>query len=96
MDDILVFSKTLEEHKVHIDRLMERMKEWKLYAHPEKCEFFCTQVEYLGLGIHADGVFITEASKKAIQKWQVPTPNQRNKKQNRKPNKDGKLPFVPF
>ena len=76
--------------------LLTRMKEWDLYAHPEKCDFFNTHIEYLGLGIHDKGLYITDATKETIQSWEIPRPNMRNKKQNRKPNADGKTAIRTF
>ena len=40
MDDILVFSDSIEAHERHLNQLFERMKEHKLYAHPDKCELY--------------------------------------------------------
>ena len=47
MDDVLIFSKDMESHQKHIDMVLNRMREHQLYAHPEKCEFFKTEIEYL-------------------------------------------------
>ena len=97
MDDILIYAKDYEDMEQKLDKLFQRMRETRLIAHPEKCEFFCEKLEYLGLGIYADGVFITDQSKEAISKWEVPNvPNQRNKKQNRRPNVDGKTSIRTF
>jgi len=48
LDDILVFSKTPEEHEVHLQKVLEILQENKLYANPKKCSFFQTKIEYLG------------------------------------------------
>ena len=96
MDDILIFSESVEEHQVHLDKLFERMKEYKIYAHPGKCEFFTAKVEFLGLGIYSEGVFITEASKQAIKAWEIPRPFAQVKKANRKINPDGKTSLRTF
>ena len=96
MDDILIFSKDIETHHKHLDLFLERMKKHNLYAHTDKCEFYRTRIEYLGLGIHENGIFITDASKEAIRNWQIPKPNQQNKKQNRRANPDGKTSIRTF
>ena len=88
MDDIIVYSKSVEEHYEHLRKLFTRMREWKLYAHPEKCEFFRSELEYLGIGISAQGIRITDTSREAISKWELPQPNQRNKKNNANLSKD--------
>ena len=49
LNDILIFTKTREEHR-HIVRLvLEQLCQHQLYLKPEKCEFEQTQVEYLGV-----------------------------------------------
>ena len=55
MDNIIIYSKS-EEHYQHLRILFKTMRKWKLYAHPEKCEFFKDQLEYLGIGISAKGI----------------------------------------
>ena len=96
MDDILIFSKTVEEHKEHLDKVFERMREQSLYAHPEKVELYRTEMTYLGYGLNAKGVYITDESKEAISNWDIPKPNAPNKKGNRKPNPDGKTAIRTF
>ena len=48
LDDILVFSKTLEEHEEHVRKVLARLRESKLYAKLSKCELFKQEVEFLG------------------------------------------------
>lgn len=96
MDDVLIFSKTKEEHIEHVEKVFQRMREKELYAHPDKCEFLCDNVWYLGLGISPDGTFISDVTKDAIRKWEVPKPGQKNKKGNRKANPDGKTAIRTF
>ena len=56
LDDILIFSNTLQEHIQHIRRTLERLREAKIYARLHKCEFFRTKVEYLGFDVSPQGV----------------------------------------
>jgi len=51
LDDILIFTKTEEEHKQAVWRVLEILAEHKLFFHPEKCEFHWKQIKYLGLVI---------------------------------------------
>ena len=51
---------------------------------------------YLGLGISADGVYITDATKETIRDWPTPKPFQKVKKGNRKMNPDGKTSIRTF
>ncbi|GJV17716.1 putative reverse transcriptase domain-containing protein [Tanacetum coccineum] len=48
IDDILIYSKTREEHEVHLGLVLELLKEEKLYAKFSKCEFWLREVQFLG------------------------------------------------
>ena len=56
LDDILVYSKNDEDHKQHVQQVLQRLRENQLYARPSKCIFFTGTVEYLGHVIRPDGV----------------------------------------
>jgi hypothetical protein len=56
LDDILIFTKDLEEHRRITDRVLGRLAEHQLYLRPEKCEFEKTRIEYLGLIISENRV----------------------------------------
>jgi hypothetical protein len=47
-DDILIFSKTIEEHVNHIRQVLDVLRKEKLYANIEKCTFYTDQVAFLG------------------------------------------------
>ena len=51
LDDILIFTKDLEEHRRITQQVLRRLAEHELYLRPEKCEFEKTRIEYLGLVI---------------------------------------------
>lgn len=55
-DDILIYSKTWEEHLRHIDEILGIMESQFLYAKASKCEFGMTEILYLGHMISAKGV----------------------------------------
>ncbi len=48
MDDILIFSKTEEEHLIHVRMVLEAFKHHRLYAKASKCQFGRTSVAFLG------------------------------------------------
>jgi hypothetical protein len=58
IDDILVFSKTEEEHEVHLRLVLEKLRGHQLYAKFSMCEFWITEVAFLGHVISARGVSI--------------------------------------
>jgi hypothetical protein len=59
INDILIFSKNMEDHKCHVRLVLEKLREIGLYANLEKCEFHQSEIEFLGYviskyGIHMD------------------------------------------
>lgn len=73
LDDILIYSKTLEEHERHVRKVLEILRKEKLYAKESKCELFKTEVEFLGHIVGRDGVRMMEDKVKAVQDWPTPT-----------------------
>ena len=72
LDDILIFSKTLEEHERHVRRVLQVLQNDKLYAKESKCELFKTEVEFLGHLVGRDGVKMMEDKVQAISAWPTP------------------------
>jgi hypothetical protein len=72
IDDILVYSDSVEEHKAHLREVFQRLREAGLTLHPEKCAFFQVKVPYLGHMVVPGGVEVQEAKVEAIS--QVPAP----------------------
>ena len=56
LDDILVFSKTKEEHDLYLQRIYQRLREAELYAKPSKCQFYQQELEFLGFIISTQGI----------------------------------------
>ena len=73
LDDILIYSKTLADHKRHVRQVLDILRREKLYAKASKCDFFKSQVEFLGHIVGADGVRMMEDKVKAVQEWPTPT-----------------------
>jgi hypothetical protein len=73
IDDILIYSKTLEEHKNHLRKVLERLRSEKLYAKLEKCEFWLDRVSFLGHVISGKRVAIDLEKVKAVVEWTRPT-----------------------
>lgn len=66
LDDILIFSKTLEEHVAHVKAALKKLQEHKLYAKRKKCVFFKTKLPFLGHIVSGDGVQVDPAKVEAI------------------------------
>jgi hypothetical protein len=66
IDDILVYSSSMEEHAEHLRKVFQRLKENKLYAKFEKCEFGVSEVDFLGHRITQKGLKMDDHKVKAI------------------------------
>ena len=73
LDDILIFSRTREEHERHVRAVLERLRLEKLYAKESKCELVRAEVEFLGHMVGRDGVRMMVDKVQAIKDWPVPT-----------------------
>ncbi|GJS25791.1 retrotransposon protein, putative, ty3-gypsy subclass [Tanacetum coccineum] len=73
IDDILVYSKSEEEHERHLRIVLEILRQKKLYAKFLKCEFWLQQVAFLGHIVSADGIIMDPSKVEAITKWPRPT-----------------------
>lgn len=73
LDDILIFSKNLEEHRVHVRAVLQRLLENKLFVKAEKCEFHSPLVSFLGYILAGGQVKTDPAKVKAVVEWPVPT-----------------------
>jgi hypothetical protein len=71
-DDILIFSKSLEEHKSHLYQVFQVLRSNHLFAKRNKCEFAKEQIEYLGHIISAQGVFTDPVKIQAMLAWPTP------------------------
>ncbi|GKD69912.1 reverse transcriptase [Tanacetum coccineum] len=71
-EDIFVYSRDIEEHAKHLERVLHTMQSRQLYAKMSKCVFGTTQVEYLGHVISGEGVSTDVSKVKAMQDWPVP------------------------
>ncbi|KAF4332523.1 gag polymerase env poly [Fusarium beomiforme] len=72
LDDILIFSKTREEHTEHVRVILERMRQAELYAKPSKCTFFQDKVEYLGYILSSEGISMDPTRVETIRNWKEP------------------------
>ena len=72
MDDILIFSKTLSEHRKHVRTVLQRLREHGLQIDIAKCTFESTQVTYLGLIISTKVIHMDPRKVACTQEWPVP------------------------
>jgi len=72
IDDILIYSKTDEEHDEHLRLVLTRLREHRLYAKFSKCEFWLDKLVFLGHVISANGVEVIPDKIQAILDWKTP------------------------
>ncbi len=72
IDDILIYNGSLEEHAEHLRKVFQRLRENKLYAKLEKCEFGVTEVDFLGHRITQEGLKMDDHKVKVIVDWEPP------------------------
>ena len=73
IDDILIYSKSQEEHEEHLRIVLQILRERKLYDKLKKCEFWLYQVAFLGHVIYKDGITMDPNKIKAMINQDRPT-----------------------
>ena len=73
LDDILIYSRTKDEHVDHLCKVFDLLQVNKVYAKESKCEFFEEKIHYLGHIISSDGITMEPSKIEAIMNWPSPT-----------------------
>jgi hypothetical protein len=69
LDDICVYSKSKEDHLVHLGKVLALLRQHQLYAKPSKCEFGVDHINFLGHIISGHGIATDPAKVKAVLDW---------------------------
>ena len=72
LDDILIFSRNLDEHWQHLRWALEQLRKAKLFGRLHKCEFLKDQVDYLGFEVSPRGIQASPDKVRAIIEWPKP------------------------
>ncbi|WVZ97801.1 hypothetical protein U9M48_043313 [Paspalum notatum var. saurae] len=72
IDDILIYSKTEEEHEEHLRLVLQKLREHKLYAKLSKCEFWLDQMPFLGYIVSKGGIMVDPSKISSVMDWNVP------------------------
>ena len=72
LDDLLIFSRTFEEHLEDLRLVIERLKQAGLKLNPSKCHFICLLVKYLGHLITPDGILPNPERVAAVKDFPTP------------------------
>jgi len=72
IDDILIYSKSKEEHEEYQRLIMEQLRKEQLYAKLSKCEFWIREVQFLGHVVNEKGIHVDPSKIEAIKNWETP------------------------
>ena len=73
IDDILVYSRSEDEHIMHLRMVLQTLRDHQLYVKFSKCEFWLDQVAFLGHVVSKDGIQVDPKKIEAVTEWQRPT-----------------------
>lgn len=71
-DDILIHSRTLKDHILHLREVLTVLQQNKLYINLTKCSFMTSNLLFLGFIVSADGIRVDEEKVRAIREWPIP------------------------
>jgi hypothetical protein len=71
-DDILIYSKSMDEHIDHLHAVFNALWDARLFGNLEKCTFCTDRVSFLGYVVTPQGIEVDQAKVEAIQGWPVP------------------------
>jgi hypothetical protein len=72
IDDILVYTRSEEEHKEHLRLALQKLQEHRLYGKLSKCEFWMKQVAFLGHVISKGGISVDPIKVQDVLSWNAP------------------------
>ena len=72
LDDILIYSDSVDQHQNHVQEVLRHLQEAGLYANPKKCKFHTDTVEYLGFILTPMGLHMDLMKVAVIQSWPEP------------------------
>ncbi|KAL4583755.1 hypothetical protein LXL04_008338 [Taraxacum kok-saghyz] len=72
IDDILIYSRSKQEHGEHLRLILELLRKEKLYAKFSKCEFWIREVKFLGHVVSQEGIHVDPSKIEAIKNWRTP------------------------
>ena len=70
MDDILVYSKSKENHVRHLTLVLNKLREHRLYAKFSKCQFWLDQIAFVGHDVSAQGIQADPQKIAAVENWE--------------------------
>nr|GEX32195.1 hypothetical protein [Tanacetum cinerariifolium] len=72
IDDILIYSRSEEEHEAHLKTILDLLKKEELYAKFSKCEFWLKEVQFLGHVVNREGIHVDPSKAESVKNWKTP------------------------
>ena len=72
IDDILIYSRSKEDHVEHLRTVLKILKQKKLYAKFKKCEFWLDKIAFLGHIVSSEGISVDPSKVEAVENWPKP------------------------
>ena len=72
IDDILIYSRTREEHAEHLRIVLNILREKQLYVKLSKCDFWMSEIQFLGHVISAQGLSVDPSKVEVVLRWERP------------------------
>ena len=72
INDILIYLKSEEEYKEHLQIVLQELREHQLFAKFSKCDFFKDKIQYLGHVVTKERIYVDPEKINAIEDWLVP------------------------
>ena len=73
LDDILVYSGTIEEHFTLLERVLARLRQYTFYCKLKKCSFLRNSTTFLGFDVTPEGMRISDSKVLSLSEWPVPS-----------------------
>jgi hypothetical protein len=73
IDDILIYSRSKEEHEEHLRIVLQLLRDHQLYVKFSKCEFYIKEVPFLGHVVSPEGIAVDPSKVKEVLEWKLPT-----------------------
>jgi len=72
LDDVLIFSKMLAEHKMHVEGVLQALQNMRLCLSEAKCVFGTLEMSFVGFSVNRHGIHTEEKMVKAVRDWPTP------------------------
>ncbi|GJX92573.1 putative reverse transcriptase domain-containing protein [Tanacetum coccineum] len=69
IDDLLIYSKSKEDHEVHLKLILELLEKEKMFGKFSKCKFWLQEVRFLGLVVNSEGIYVDPNKIEAVKNW---------------------------